>query len=561
MNAATWASAKAVIAEALTRPEAERDRFLHSACADPGLRTEVRTLFAEHTPQFLSDAITADRAFDTAAPTGPADDYLEPASFIGPYAILEQLGAGGMGRVYLANDTRLKRRVALKCLLSSKAGSAERRARILEEARAAARISHPNVATVYDIIEHDDRAFIVMEYVEGENLATRLRRERLPIDRVVTIGRQLTAALGAAHAQQIVHRDLKPGNIQITRDGLVKVLDFGVAQAISIGSPPTGGVTISSPPVVRRIGGGTPAYMSPEQILERPVDQRADIYSLGVVLFEMTTGRRPYRARDPIELVSALSRPIPRADDGHPEVPRQLADTIAKALAVERDARYESAAVVGDALAAVEHALDRKRWPRRQLALLATLAGVALLAVWIAHVLRPGPAAVSSPTTLAVPPVNVASTDQADLDELGTLLQSILARNLSAFPGIRIVQAERQVTAGATATLAATTEASPTADFTGSVMIRRGMSGLVAEVGLWHRGDAAQVWQQPVAGKGVALLRSLADGLAMALETTYARGRAVDGAARVRARQPPTEDDQALSSYVQARTVLDTSED
>src|SRR5262245_17406106 len=275
MNAATWATAKAVIAEALTRPASERDQFLDSACTDSRLRSELRTLFAEHTPQFLSDAITADRVFDTVPPTEPADDYLEPATFIGPYAVIEQLGAGGMGRVYLANDTRLKRRVALKCLLSSKVGSAERRARILQEARAAARISHPNVATVYDIIEHGDRAFIVMEYVEGENLARRMSRDRLPLDRVVTIGRQLSAALGAAHAQQIVHRDLKPGNIQIARDGSVKVLDFGVAQAISIGAPPTDGATTASPPAVGRLGGGTPAYMSPEQLFERPVDQRS----------------------------------------------------------------------------------------------------------------------------------------------------------------------------------------------------------------------------------------------------------------------------------------------
>jgi len=200
---------------------------------------------------------------------------------------------------------------------------------------------------------------------------------------------------------------------------------------------------MSSPPAVRWMGGGTPAYMSPEQILGRPVDQRSDIYSLGIVLFEMTTGRRPYQAGDPIELLSALSRPIPRADAGHPEVPRALADAISKALAVEPDSRYESAAAVGEALDAVDRMLGRKRspWTRwRQLAGLGIIVGLAALAVWIAlmSVLKPAPAPQA---TLAIPPVNVASTDQANLDELGTLLQSVLSRNLAALPGIRIVQA------------------------------------------------------------------------------------------------------------------------
>ena len=560
MNASVWATAKAVIAEALARPESEREEFLDSACGDARLRTELRTLFAENTPQFLTDAITADRVFDTAAPTEPAVDYLEPATFIGPYAIIEQLGAGGMGRVYLANDTRLKRRVALKCLLSSKAGGTERRARILQEARAAARISHPNVATVYDIIEHGDRAFIVMEYVEGENLARRMRRERLPLDRVLAIGRQLTAALAAAHAQQIVHRDLKPGNIQLTRDETAKVLDFGVAQAISIGSPTTDGATMSSPPAVRWMGGGTPAYMSPEQILGRPVDQRSDIYSLGIVLFEMTTGRRPYQAGDPIELLSALSRPIPRADAGHPEVPRALADAISKALAVEPDSRYESAAAVGEALDAVDRMLGRKRspWTRwRQLAGLGIIVGLAALAVWIAlmSVLKPAPAPQA---TLAIPPVNVASTDQANLDELGTLLQSVLSRNLAALPGIRIVQAALPI---ATGPIVAASQASPTADYTASVMIRRGSYGLAADVGLWHRGDTAQVWQKPIEGLEIGLLRSLVDGLATELEATRASSRTVDDDVRTRMRHLPTADDRALLSYLQGRTVLDTSED
>jgi serine/threonine-protein kinase len=157
MNAALWARAKDLIAEALERPESERDEFLEEACADPGLLAEIRTLFEEFTPELLNDVLTVSTRFETPPGDDSRGDELLPATFVGPYAVIEQLGVGGMGRVYLANDTRLKRRVALKCLLSSKTGSDDMRERILQEARAAARISHPNVATIYDVIEHGDR--------------------------------------------------------------------------------------------------------------------------------------------------------------------------------------------------------------------------------------------------------------------------------------------------------------------------------------------------------------------------------------------------------------------
>src|SRR5438874_389929 len=153
--------------------------------------------------------------------------------------------------------------------------------------RSSARVTHPNVATIHDVVEHDGAAFIVMEYVEGESLSARMRRERLPIERVIDIGRQLASALGAAHAKGVVHRDLKPANIHVGPDGFVKVLDFGVANAGrsigTVGTSMSTGRTVAQP-ATRTPQPGTPPYMSPEQLLGRPVDERSDRYSLGVGL-------------------------------------------------------------------------------------------------------------------------------------------------------------------------------------------------------------------------------------------------------------------------------------
>jgi serine/threonine-protein kinase len=238
-----------------------------------------------------------------------------------------------MGRVFLGSDPRLRRKVALKCVMRSLPGG-ERRLQILHEARAAAGIMHPNVATIHDVVEHDGRAFIVMEYVEGESLAARLKRERLPIGRAVAIGRQLASALAAAHACGVVHRDLKPGNVHFATDGSVKVLDFGIANAPTAHGPQP----------------GTPPYMSPEQLLGQGVDERSDIYSLGVVLFEMATGRRPHLETEAGELVAAVVHGAPRADAIDPRVPKPLADIIAMALAVDVESRYRSATEIAAAL-------------------------------------------------------------------------------------------------------------------------------------------------------------------------------------------------------------------
>lgn len=387
MDADAWREAKAVLAEALTCPPDERTAFLLARCPNPMLRRELEAYLAEYDEDFLESVITVSDLI-AGADSPPEAVDLPPGTRIGPYVVIDRLGAGGMGQVFLASDTRLDRRVALKCLTAS-SSDIDVRARLLDEARASARISHPNIATVHDVVEHDDRAFIVMEYVEGESLAALLRRERLRAERLVAIGRQLASALAAAHAKGIVHRDLKPANVQVARDGSVKVLDFGIAQAVSAVAAGAGAAdNVGGAGSERVLHPGTPAYMSPEQMFGRAVDHRSDIYSLGVMLFEMATGHRPYSATDPVEVVTALGRQLLRPESLESTVSPQLSEVIATTLAVSPEDRYQSAAELEASLAIVARSYERPtpqtdvipRW-RTALTVGARIVGIAVLAV------------------------------------------------------------------------------------------------------------------------------------------------------------------------------------
>ena len=361
MDPASWERTRTILDDALNLAPADREPFVRERCSgDRTLCAQILTLLEQHD----SETVFA----GAPLPHDELDD-LPPGTSIGGYVIVDRLGRGGMGQVFLGRDPELRRKVALKCLLP--AGSVARkddRALILHEARAAAAISHPNVATVHHVIEHGDRAFIVMEYVAGESLAARLKRGRLPMEEVVAIARQLAAALSAAHAQGVVHRDLKPANIHITPGGVVKVIDFGVARAVR--TMPASGASATAPttvytadPVVRLARGGTPPYMSLEQLLGRAVDGRSDIYSFGLVLFEMATGHRPFAVTDPLDLVEAVARGAPRADAADSGVPRALADVIAQALSPDVSSRFQTAAELETALASAQAAIAPVRAP------------------------------------------------------------------------------------------------------------------------------------------------------------------------------------------------------
>jgi serine/threonine protein kinase len=215
---------------------------------------------------------------------------------VGPYEVVSAIGAGGMGEVYRARDTKLNRDVAIKVLPEAFASDADRLARFTREAQTLAALNHPHIAHIHGLEESGDVRALVMELVEGQDLTAYIARGPMPLPDALPIARQIADALEAAHEQGIVHRDLKPANVKVRDDGTVKVLDFGLARASSLETRGSTGGTLSSPtmtsPAVTAMGMilGTAAYMSPEQAKGRPVDRRADIWAFGVVLHEMLTG-------------------------------------------------------------------------------------------------------------------------------------------------------------------------------------------------------------------------------------------------------------------------------
>jgi hypothetical protein len=393
MDPASWDKAKDIIFEAVGLPAEDREAFVRSRCDDAALCAEIMALLTSGAAgdDFLASR-TVKEPFAFSDRTADADD-LEIGTKVGPYVILEHLGVGGMGRVFLGTDPRLQRRVALKCLLDSRAAGDDLRARIIREARAAARISNQHVAVVHDVIEHESRAFIVMEYVEGETLSARIKRERLSVEQTIALGRQLTSALAAAHAEGIVHRDLKPSNIQLTHAGLVKILDFGIASATRLLSSAGSGTSttrVAAQSVTLMRGGnpGTPPYMSPEQLLGGRVDERSDLYSLGVVLFQMCTGQLPYPEKEAFQIAEAQARGVPRADAINRDIPKPFADLIARAMAMKVEERFQTALDVDGALETIERSLKIGRVDRREqiggwLGRLAVAAPAAILGLWL----------------------------------------------------------------------------------------------------------------------------------------------------------------------------------
>jgi tetratricopeptide (TPR) repeat protein/tRNA A-37 threonylcarbamoyl transferase component Bud32 len=274
------------------------------------------------------------------------------AKVLGHYRIVSRLGAGGMGEVYLATDTRLNRKVAIKMLPPNAIADDTARSRLLREARAAATIDHPNVCAMYDVVTEGAQPYIVMQYVEGETLLERMQRARIELPETIDLARQITAALSQAHAHGVVHRDVKPGNIIIGSSGLVKVLDFGLAKWFA---PSADSETTLS--AVGMIAGTTP-YMSPEQLRAEPLDGRSDIFSLGVVLYEIATNQRPFDRSSVAATIAAILTEDPPPVDG------PLQPLIVRALAKSRSQRFASADDMHAALTALTAEPTRGSRPR-----------------------------------------------------------------------------------------------------------------------------------------------------------------------------------------------------
>ena len=275
---------------------------------------------------------------------------LSAGSRLGPYEIHSLIGAGGMGEVYRARDSRLDRDVALKVLPAGVAADPARLERFQREARTVASLNHPHIVTLHSVEQDAGVRYLTMELVEGQGLDHVITADGLPVEKVLEYGTAVADALAAAHEKGIVHRDLKPANVMLTRDGRVKVLDFGLAK---VAEKVAWDQTVTQPAPITTEGGviGTVPYMSPEQLRGQPVDHRSDIFSLGVLLYEMATGRRPFSGATSTDVMTAILRDTPRPlAQMNPGLPHQLGRIIAQCLEKDPEERYHSAKDVRNAL-------------------------------------------------------------------------------------------------------------------------------------------------------------------------------------------------------------------
>ena len=332
-----WEHLEPLYHAALERAPDERVAYLEQACAgDAELRREVESLLAvdEHVVHFIDQPAAQDFAEEQST--------MQMGQRISHYQLLSRLGKGGMGEVFLAQDTSLKRQVALKLLPKQFTADAERVQRFEREARAASALNHPNILTIHEIGRTDETHFIVTEHVDGQTLRQQMKATHMSLCAALDVAIQIANALAAAHAAGIIHRDIKPENVMVRPDGLVKVLDFGLAklteQTSGEGADGHAGVTTESGVVM-----GTPRYMSPEQARGQKVDQRTDIFSLGVMLYEMVAGRRPFEGETASDVMAAIlkSEPPPLTAQGA-DIPRELQRIVSKTLRKERDERYQT---------------------------------------------------------------------------------------------------------------------------------------------------------------------------------------------------------------------------
>jgi eukaryotic-like serine/threonine-protein kinase len=482
---------------------------------------------------------------------------------IGPYLVVEPLGTGGMGEVYRARDTRLAREVALKRLFDPALGSESGRRHVLREARAAAALSHPNIATIYDVLETPDGLVIVMEYVPGETLAARLLRGPLSLDDALRFGGQIADALSDAHDHGVIHRDLKPANVHLTPDGKAKILDFGIAKvAVDPAAPDT-----SAAETVSRANQivGTPGYMAPEQLAGGRGDQRTDIYGLGLLLFEMLTGKRPFKHSDIVgNALAVFEGRAPQARAVAPHVPAEVSDLVARAMARNPDDRFSTARALAAAIHAAQRGVEsaetatlegpvppRRGWMQHRTAigaviLLAALAGGLL---WF----QPWTTPVSAHSSvIGVLPFRNGSGDARN-DPLVVGLSDAVAKRLGSVRSLRVLPLDetREAWSGTKAsgtvarTLGAAFVVEGTVQRRGETldvdMVLVGADGQPRPAGRYS-GDITQLFE---------LHRRVVEGVTAVLQQQGAGGGSEPQAG------PPTSDADAFADYAQAKVFLE----
>jgi eukaryotic-like serine/threonine-protein kinase len=342
MTSERWQRARQILHEALEREPGERGRFLAEACSgDESLRQEVEALVMAHEQagRFLEAPVVKGGGLH-------ADVRLIAGTKLGLYEVGELIGAGGMGEVYEATDSKLGRSVAIKFLPPAFAQDAERIARFEREARVLASLNHPNIAAIYGLEESGGERFLVMELVPGETLAEKIKRDAIPVKETLRIAAQIAEALEAAHERGVVHRDLKPANINVTPDGKVKVLDFGLAKAFT-GDRAT--EDTSNSPTLSTVPGlimGTAAYLSPEQARGKVVNQAGDIWAFGCVLYELLTGRQAFPGEDITDILAAVMRAEPDWSRLPEATPPTIRTLLQRCLRKDRRQRLQDATSV-----------------------------------------------------------------------------------------------------------------------------------------------------------------------------------------------------------------------
>jgi serine/threonine protein kinase/TolB-like protein/Flp pilus assembly protein TadD len=393
-----WERLKQVVAGALSVPGDQRDDYLEKACGgDASLKARAERLlsahaaagsFLERPPGSAGDVLfeaTAERDGDERPSYS-----LASGTWLGPYQVLAPLGAGGMGEVYLAEDSRLRRAVAIKLLAHRTAGTPDALKRFKREARAISALNHPNICTIHDIGEHEGRPFFVMECLEGRSMKDHIAAGPLPMHELLQLSIGIADALDAAHSKGVIHRDIKPANLFVSERGQAKVLDFGLAKLDTERERSEEAVIASDVETKPQSSGltrpgtrmGTLSYMSPEQARGEELDARTDVFSFGVVLYEMATGRPPFSGQSAAETLRAILTEVPVAPTAlMPSLPRSLERIIQKALEKSPEKRYQSAVALREDLANVLREMEN-RWisRRRVLAMTGTTAAAATAA-------------------------------------------------------------------------------------------------------------------------------------------------------------------------------------
>jgi serine/threonine protein kinase len=407
---------------------------------------------------------------------------LVPGSRLGPYEILAPLGSGGMGEVYRARDTRLGREAALKVLPEALVADAERRERFDREARAVAALNHPNIVTIYGVEEIGPSAVLAMELVDGRPLSDSIPGGGMPIGRLLQLAIQLADAVSAAHSRGIIHRDLKPANIMVTSEGRVKVLDFGLAKLRPEAEAADAATRMASS-VVTGEGRilGTIAYMSPEQAEGKTVDHRSDIFSLGIVLYEMSTGQPPFTGDSSLAILSSIMKDTPGSvSDLNPALPPEVGRIVRRCLAKDPEQRYQSAKDVRNDLEQLKREVDSgevvtrtsgehaqpvpatRRSPRLVVlagSIAAALLVVVLAAGWLVLARRPhlekaSQTSGSAGQTSKLDRTRVAvarfedRTGDPSLGQFGAIAQDYLTNALGKVPGIEAAPTMSTTTPG-----------------------------------------------------------------------------------------------------------------